>query len=74
MHTDQPPPIWWVKVFASSQVHLAEIIHGMLLDNDIAAVLVNKQASAYQMFGDVEVYVPDTAALKAYYLINENQL
>lgn len=64
----------WVNVFSSEQVHLAEIVKGVLEENEVPVILLNKQASIYNMFGEIEVYVPETESLKAYYLINQNQL
>lgn len=62
----------WVKVFSSSQLYLAEIVKGVLEENEVPTILLNKQASIYNMFGEIEVYVPETDSLKAYYLINQN--
>jgi hypothetical protein len=64
----------WVKVFSSGQLYLAEIVKGVLEENEVPVILLNKQASIYNMFGEIEVYVPETESLKAYYLINQNQL
>ena len=47
----------WVKIFTSSNFYRAEIIKQALTGNHIDAVLLNKQASSHQSFGDIEVYV-----------------
>lgn len=49
----------WVKVFASNVSFEAEIIKGMLLDNDVEAVVVNRQDSSFvtMLPGMDEVYV-----------------
>lgn len=62
----------WVKIFSSSQHFKAEIIRGMLEENDITAVLVNKQDSAY-LLGEIEVFVPGDYAIKAKRLVNEQK-
>ena len=53
----------WVKIFSSTIPNQAEIIKGMLLENEIESVILNKQDSSYLSFGDIEMYVhPDDVA------------
>lgn len=49
----------WVKIFESNQPFQAEVIKGLLLENGINAVLVNKQDSSYTIAlpGLAEIYV-----------------
>ena len=60
----------WVPVFSSAQLYEAEMVRGMLADNDIECVIMNKQDSAY-MFGEIDVYVPTDQAFSAKQLILE---
>ncbi|MES2267688.1 MAG: hypothetical protein V4520_13070 [Bacteroidota bacterium] len=47
----------WVKIFTSSNFYQSEIVKQVLTEYRIDAVLLNKQASSHQAFGDIEVYV-----------------
>ena len=60
----------WNKVFSTTFVHQASIVKEFLEDNDINAVLLDKQDSAYKL-GVFEVYVPLESTILAIRLINE---
>jgi hypothetical protein len=62
----------WVRVFRTTRPLQAELIKGMLQENDIEAVLLNKQASAFQV-GDIELYVEPDDAEDALALIQSSQ-
>lgn len=47
----------WIKVFESTGQVRAEIVKGILEENQIAAVVLNKKESVYQIFGNYEVLV-----------------
>ncbi|MBB6499571.1 DUF2007 domain-containing protein [Pedobacter cryoconitis] len=47
----------WVKVYTTEDPITAEIIKQGLIENDIAAVIMNKKDSSYQTFGVIEVLV-----------------
>ncbi|WP_161964132.1 putative signal transducing protein [Chitinophaga flava] len=49
----------WVKIFSSDRPFEAEIVKGMLADNGINAVLLNRQSSSYNITlpGLAEIYV-----------------
>ncbi|MEC5147882.1 DUF2007 domain-containing protein [Chitinophaga sp. 212800010-3] len=49
----------WVKVFASNSPFEAEVVKGMLLENGVTAVLLNRQSSSYNIGlpGQAELYV-----------------
>ncbi len=67
----------WVKVFSSDRPFEAEIVKGMLLDNDIEAVLLNRQSSSYNITlpGQVELYVHESKEKIARDLVhNHNNL
>jgi hypothetical protein len=63
----------WVKIFTSSDFYRAEIIKQMLIENDIDAVLLNKQLSGYNI-GAVEVYIHQEDFSKAVEIMALNQL
>ncbi|EKB50141.1 putative signal transducing protein [Cecembia lonarensis] len=55
----------WQKVYENSSPVRAEIVKGVLEDNGIQAVILNKKESVYQIFGNYEVMVPVNDALRA---------
>jgi len=46
-----------IKVYTTENPVTAEIIKQGLIENDIAAVIMNKKDSSYQTFGIIEVLV-----------------
>ena len=48
----------WHKLYSTRNYAEANIIKGMLEENNIAAVVLNKMDSSYLAFGDIEIYVP----------------
>lgn len=63
----------WVMIFATGKQYEAEMINGMLEENGIESVVVNKQDSAY-LFGEFELYVNRDEILKAKTLIQNISL
>ena len=61
----------WVKIFSSTIPNQAEIIKGMLLENEIESVILNKQDSSYLSFGDIEMYVHPDDVTRANQLIEQ---
>ena len=59
----------WSCVFTTGNLQEAEIIRGLLEDNQITSFLINKQDSVY-LFGDIEIYVAVEDAFSAKQLIN----
>jgi hypothetical protein len=59
-----------VHIYSSGQPYTAELIRQMLVHNDIAAFLVNKQDSTYK-FGEVELYVLRDHVIRAKMLIKQ---
>ncbi|CAL1521181.1 DUF2007 domain-containing protein [Chitinophaga sp. MM2321] len=67
----------WVKIFSSDRPFEAEIVKGMLSENGIIAVLINKQSSSYNIVlpDQVELYVHETEEKVAKDLVhNHNNL
>ncbi len=48
----------WYKIFSTPNLPQATIVKGMLEENNVPVMMVNKQDSSYLNFGDIEVYVP----------------
>ena len=46
----------WIKVYTSADFFKSELVRQHLIENDIEAVLINKQGYPYNI-GNVEVYV-----------------
>jgi hypothetical protein len=63
----------WIKIFTSSDFYRSEIIKQALIENDIDAVLLNKQLSGYNI-GAVEVYIHQEDFSKAVEIMALNQL
>lgn len=55
----------WEKVLTTPLPHRAELAKAILAGQEIDAVVVNKQSSAYPPFGSCEVYVPTKDAILA---------
>ncbi len=48
----------WYLLYITRNFPHASIIKGMLEENSVPVMLINKQSSAYIIFGDIELYVP----------------
>jgi hypothetical protein len=48
----------WYLLLRTDKYTDAEILRGLLEENQIPVVLVNKQDSSYIFLGDIEIYVP----------------
>jgi membrane protease YdiL (CAAX protease family) len=72
MKEDQPS-VDWHKVFATDQLHQAEIVKAVLDDHHLNPVLINKKDSSYHNFGDIEVHVTSEHTFKARQII-ENEI
>ena len=64
----------WVKIFTSTNYYRSEIVKQMLTGHQIDAVLLNRQASSHQAFGDVEVYVHQEHFSQAIEIMILNQI
>ncbi len=58
----------WIKIYTSSNFYQSEIIKQALIENDVEAVLMNKQVSGYNI-GAVEVYIHQQDFSKAIEII-----
>ncbi len=59
----------WVVVFSDAFLPKVELIKAMLLENNIPAIIVNQQDTAYITIGDIQVLVDRGNCLKALHLI-----
>lgn len=67
---NNPDETDWVLLYSSNRAYETEILKGILEEEDIPAIIVNKQDSAYVVIGDIEVYVPRQDMLKATQILN----
>lgn len=63
----------WVKIYSSADFFKSEIVRQVLVDHEIAAVLIDKQGSPYPI-GQAEVYIHQDNVSKAEEIIRENDL
>lgn len=63
----------WVKIYSSAQIYTISLVKGMLRENEIESVEINKQDSSYNatIFGEIELYVLQDNVIKAKYLIEK---
>ena len=62
----------WEMIFSSPKLYQVEIMKSVLQDENIPAVIVNKQDSAYILIGEIELYVKIEDVLKAKQIINRS--
>ena len=63
----------WVKVYTSSDFFKSEMIRQFLVENEIEAVILNKQGYPYNI-GEIEVYVQPTLVQQAKELIAKSEI
>ncbi len=63
----------WQKIFESSTPIRAEIVKGVLEENGITAVIVNKKDPVYKIHGNIEVMVLAEEAQRALKIV-ENEI
>lgn len=66
----------WESILKTRVLSDAQLLAGLLNDNDIPAQVLNKQDSSYLVFGEIEVFVPETMyeeAMKIISTANENK-
>lgn len=66
----------WKSILKTRVLSDAQLLAGLLNDNDIPAQVLNKQDSSYLVFGEIEVFVPETMyeeAMKIISSANENK-
>lgn len=48
----------WFLLYTTRNFAEANIIQGMLQENNIQVIVMNRQDSSYLNFGEIELYVP----------------
>ena len=48
----------WHLIYSTHTLPQASIVKGMLEENGVPVMIVNKQSSSYLSFGEIEVHVP----------------
>lgn len=61
----------WIEVYSCSMPHLAEILIAVLMENNIHAVSVKNQDSAYPTIGDYKVMVNPSDAILARVVVEQ---
>lgn len=63
----------WILIFSTTQDFKAELAKGLLEENDIQFVTLNKKDSSYPdlFIGYIEIYVKQNNVVKAKYLLKE---
>lgn len=64
----------WVKVYTTSDPVTAEIVKQGLIENDIAAIVMNKRDSSYLTFGVIEVLVSTKDLESAQTFLNSSDI
>lgn len=59
----------WVKVYSSNQAFKVELMKGVLENNGVDTVVVNRQDSLYLAFGEIELYTLKIYSNKALEII-----
>ena len=62
----------WVKIYTTAANYKAELLKGLLMENGINAIIVNKQDSSY-LFGELELYVMPNDAIQAKHIITTQE-
>lgn len=63
----------WVKIYTSHDFFKSEIVRQVLTDNELSAILINKQGFPYRI-GEVEVYIHPDNFQHAIEIIVQNEL
>ena len=61
----------WQRVFTSTLQTRAEMVKGVLETHGLQPVIINKQSSAYHVFGHFEIQVPVDDVLRAIKIIED---
>ena len=64
----------WFQILKTSDYAQANIIKGMLEENEVPVIILNKQDSSYLTFGYLELYVPVALQFTAQELLNKDSL
>ncbi len=62
---NEDPKDPWEVLFTSDKAYRVEIMKGLLEEEDIPSVIMNKQDSSYLIFGEVQLLVRRNDILRA---------
>jgi hypothetical protein len=62
----------WTQIYSSADTFHVEVLKGLLAENGIESVVVNKKDSAY-LFGEAELYVNVEDAFRATQIISSSK-
>jgi Putative prokaryotic signal transducing protein len=64
----------WIRIYKTTMAFEAEIMKGKLEDAGIPCIIMNQRDSAYGVFGDIHVEVPEEMAEDAKRILELNTL
>ena len=62
----------WALIYTAGSPYKVEILKGLLEENEIDSVIINKQDSSYH-FGELELYVKSVDVVKAKRIISAHE-
>lgn len=62
----------WALIYTTGHPYKIELLKGILEENEIDSVIINKQDSSYH-FGELELYVKAEDVVKAKRIISANE-
>ena len=62
----------WACIHTTTQQYIAELLKGLLLENDIPAVVLSTKDSIYGTFGEFQLYVHRDKIIPARHLIDSH--
>ncbi len=60
----------WIKIYADTLLYKVKIVQAILEEQEIKAVIINKQDYAYG-FGDIELWTKQENTVRAIKIVNE---
>lgn len=61
----------WSLIYTSKSLPEASVVKGMLEENNVPVMLMNRQDSSYVNFGEIELYVPNVLNQLAKQLVDK---
>ncbi|MCC6690591.1 MAG: DUF2007 domain-containing protein [Bacteroidia bacterium] len=62
----------WIKIYTTAEIHKAELLKALLIENDILCVIINTQDSLYKSIGEAALYVERDNVIRAKYIMDSN--
>jgi len=64
----------WVTVYSSTNLQHVELLRHLLKEDDIDAIVMNRQDSAYVTIGEIDLMVKGPEVVRAKKIISEAKL